>query len=235
MATFTIALKYALEITGATPENAYASIGLGDYPIFDPDYRDVLNQKIVERYFNREIGMETIDMFQFALRRKMNEIMPYYNKLYCTEKLNYDPLSTMDITTKANSTNVEDATAEALNNSTSNTDSGSRSVQSTTPQTMLSGLEDYASSAADVTSDSDVSSESIQDSTANTTTTADAESHVYGYQGIPANLIMAYRASLLNIDLMILADIEECFMLVWDNGDEYSQSAYLYPRPMLNY
>jgi hypothetical protein len=100
---------------------------------------------------------------------------------------------------------------------------------------MLSGLEDYASSAADVTSDSDVSSESIQDSTANTTTTADAESHVYGYQGIPANLIMAYRASLLNIDLMILADIEECFMLVWDNGDEYSQSAYLYPRPMLNY
>ena len=222
MATFTIALKNVLEITGATPENNYGPIGLDVYPVFDADYRDELNQKIVDHFWNREIGMETIDMFKFALKRKMNEVMPYYNKLYESERLNYNALSTMDITTEANSATTEDSTMESQTLATSDTESDSRSVQSTTPQTMLSGLEDYASSASDVGSDSLVTSDSDQTTSGNTTTSVDANSRVFGYQGIPANLIMAYRASLLNIDLMLLADLEECFMQVWDNGDEYS-------------
>jgi len=67
----------------------------------------------------------------------------------------------------------------------------------------------------------------VQDSNANTTTNVNADSRVFGYQGIPANLLMAYRASLLNIDLMVIGDIEDCFMQVWDNGDEYSNADYL--------
>jgi len=227
MSSFTIKLKDVIDITGASSDNNYEPIGLAIYPIFDTDYRDGLNQKIIEHYWNREIGMETIDMFKFAMRRKLNEIMPYYNKLYESERLDYNALSTMDITTKASSTVTDETEANSVSNATSDTASGSRSVQSTTPQTMLSSLEDYASSAADVNSDSNVTSDSTQDNTATTNTNTNADSHVSGYQGIPANLIMAYRASLLNIDMMVINDIEECFMLVWDTGDEYSDSINL--------
>lgn len=228
MSAFTIKLKDALDVVQATEENNYRPIGLADYPIFDTDYRDELNKKIIERYWNREIGMETIDMFTFALKRKMNEIMPYYNKLYETEKLIHDPLSTMDITTTAKSSVDEGATSTALNNSTNDSTSGSRSVNSSTPQTMLSGNEDYAESAADVNSTSAVSSESNQSNETTGQTNTNADSHVSGYQGIPGNIIMAYRASLLNIDLMVLSDLEELFMLIWDTGDEYTRNN-LYP------
>jgi hypothetical protein len=295
MATFTIVLKTCIDLVKATPENGYAPIGLGIYPIFDEAYRGGLNQKIVDHYWNREIGMETIEMFSFAMKRKMNEIMPYYNKLYVSERIEFDALVTMDITTTGGTTSQEDtvvnrdaltdttasstedvvgnrdantdnvstttdeahATTDA--NNTTDTDSHSRSVQSQTPQTMLSGNEDYAASAADVNSDGTTTSVSDQSTDSNSlsdvdgnthlvessdqSTQNDAEgnahtveagdrstsydsditNHVIGYQGIPSNLIMAYRASLLNIDMQIIAELEECFMLVWDNGDEYTQ------------
>lgn len=74
------------------PELGY-DFGLADYPIFDEQYRNVLNTKIIEHFWFREIGFETIHMFLFALNRKMNEIMPYYNQRYKSELLNIEPFS----------------------------------------------------------------------------------------------------------------------------------------------
>lgn len=67
--------------------------GLNDYPIFDESYRNVLNRKIIEHFWFREIGYETIHMFLFALNRKMREIMPLYNQRYKSELLNLEPFS----------------------------------------------------------------------------------------------------------------------------------------------
>ena len=69
-------------------------LALTDYPIFDENYRHYLNQKIIDHYYFREIGQETPDRFNFCLRRKMNEIMPYYNELYKTALLPFDPFVT---------------------------------------------------------------------------------------------------------------------------------------------
>lgn len=52
------------------------------YVLFDEEYRKVLNNKILAHYINYQIGYESISLFLFALNRKMNEIMPYYNQLY---------------------------------------------------------------------------------------------------------------------------------------------------------
>lgn len=71
--------------------NGY-DLGLKDYPIFDESYRAVLNQKIIDHYYMREIGAETPELFTFYLNRKMREIMPYYNQLYESAKIEYDPL-----------------------------------------------------------------------------------------------------------------------------------------------
>ena len=84
-------------------------IGLNDYPIFRADYRDILNKKITDHYWFYEIGHETHFMFARQMRTKMNEIMPYYNKLYETELIKFDPFMTMQVTTENSSENKMDS------------------------------------------------------------------------------------------------------------------------------
>lgn len=229
MSTFTIPLKKVITLTGGVitfePPNTImtgGNIGLNHYPIFEDDYKKILDGKIIDRYWNREIGMETIEMFQLAMRRKMNEIMPYYNKLYLTEKIPYEALSTIDLhtTSDADSEQVNTASGEA--ESVTSTESKSRSVSSETPQTMLDPNADYATSAADANGQSSGNSNSTETNEQNANTNTHSVSDVVGYQGAASSLIMQYRESLLNIDTMILADLEELFMLVWDNGDSYT-------------
>lgn len=64
-----------------------------DFPIFNGEHKAELEEKIVKRYYMREIGFETPEMFVFALDEKLNSIMPYYNSLYKTASLEYDILN----------------------------------------------------------------------------------------------------------------------------------------------
>jgi hypothetical protein len=230
MGTFTIPLKKVIDLTGGTvtldPDTGISTlvggnIGLGYYPIFDPAYKEGLTGKIVDHYWNREIATETIEMFQMSMRRKMNEIMPYYNLLYESTKILYDPLSTVDLTTVTSGNTTDHS--ETTNNQTA--DTSGRTVSSETPQTMLSGNSDYATNATDSnsqhTANGDNSADSLQE--------ADVNSNTKGFQGIASDLIVRYRESLLNIDVMVINELEECFMLVWDNGDEYMDNGnFLY-------
>lgn len=231
MGTFTMPLKKVIKITGGTDNIVNGvtklvggNIGLGYYTIFDEDYRDTLNGLIVDRYYNREIGMESIEMFQLAMRRRMNEIMPYYNKLFLTEKIEHDPLSTVNLRTMSNGNAIQVAESAGESDSTGYAGAKSRSVSSETPQTMLSGSGDYATAANDANSTSDNTSAATQSSTDNANTTSTNENHTTGYQGLASDLVMRYRDSLLNIGLMVIGELEDCFMLVWDNGDSYTNS-----------
>lgn len=87
MSQYTTQLRYILENPMWTDER----LGLSNYPIFDENYRNTLNQKIKDFYYFEEIGYETPARFCFKLRQKMNLIMPYYNKLYQSELLKIEP------------------------------------------------------------------------------------------------------------------------------------------------
>ena len=67
-----------------------------DYPIYDEEYRSVLETKIIRHYYTREICAETVGLWKLFLQTRMNEIMPYYNKLYQSELLEFDPLEDVD-------------------------------------------------------------------------------------------------------------------------------------------
>lgn len=71
-----------------------------DYPLFRADHRPTLERKIIETYYFREIGQETPDRFKHYLKAKMRLIMPYYNKLYESETLDFDPFITDEHFTK---------------------------------------------------------------------------------------------------------------------------------------
>lgn len=205
----------------------WTKMGLGYYPIFDEAYRPVLNGKIISNFFMREIGMETIDLWLWNIQNRMNNIMPYYNKLYLTEKIPYSALDTMHISSTRNDTVQESSVATAHNTATSETDSLARAVQSETPQTMLSGSEDYATGATDT--NSQTSANSSGDNTSNSTNNVenDGTSLVTGYQAAASDLITKYRGTLLNIDMMIISDLQECFMGILNSSDDYSQNGFL--------
>lgn len=71
----------------------------GGFHIFDEEYRAVLCKKILRHYYTREICAETVGLWKLWLNNKMNEIMPYYNKMYELESKKIEPLVDVDITT----------------------------------------------------------------------------------------------------------------------------------------
>lgn len=73
-----------------------------DYPIFDEDYKIPLEKKILRHYYLREIGFETLGVWKLKLNDKLNEIMPYFNQLYKSELLKFNPLYDVDVQTKSN-------------------------------------------------------------------------------------------------------------------------------------
>ena len=138
-----------------------------DFPIFDENYRETLETKIIRHYYTREIGLETYGLWKLKLQTKLNEIMPYYNKLYESELFTYNPLYDVDMTTThvgrktGENTNVDSRISERSNSGTSKnvgdetkadtnraTTSGERSVENTgsetnTGRTKNSATRDY--------------------------------------------------------------------------------------------
>lgn len=105
--------------TEAVIEKARGKIFDFDYPIFDDDYKPVLETKILRHYYFREIGFETYGLWKFHLQNKMNEIMPYYNKMYNSELFEFNPLFNIDITRTKKNTN--DSNKNTKQNDNSNT------------------------------------------------------------------------------------------------------------------
>ena len=70
-----------------------------DYPIFDVAYKPILESKILRHFYTREIGFETVGLWKLKLSARLNDIMPYYNKLYESELIEFNPLYNEDIRT----------------------------------------------------------------------------------------------------------------------------------------
>jgi len=110
-------------------EKSRAKIFDFDYPIFDEKYRSVLETKIIKHYYTREIAAETVGLWKLWLDERMNNIMPYYNQLYKSELLEFNPLYDTDITTDSNrkinheeNTTDNNVRTDNLNNKNTRTD-----------------------------------------------------------------------------------------------------------------
>ena len=190
--------------------NSRAKIFDFDYPIFDEAYRSVLETKILKHYYTREIGQETIGLWKLKLDTKLNEIMPYYNQLYKSELLDFNPLYNFNITRDHN---VQSNGYRTTGNSITTNDE-TKNLYSDTPQGSLYGVENstYLTNARKI-SNNNSSSSSGNDQYDNT---EDYLEHVYGYEGKNASeLLLKYRETFLNIDMQIINDLEELFFQLW--------------------
>lgn len=69
-----------------------------NFGIFDEAYREKLVSKVLKHYYLREIGAETVGVWMLWMNTKFEEIMPYYNQLYESAKLKFEPFYDVDYT-----------------------------------------------------------------------------------------------------------------------------------------
>lgn len=201
MSTYTTQLRYIVE-------SGY-DLGLKDYPIFDESYRASLNNKIIEHFYFREIGLETAALFKRFLNRKLNEIMPYYNQLYKSTLVELEPLTRIDL---METFKRED---NGQFNGTMQDDTNNFNVYSDTPQGNLSTADIqnhlYASSAS--------KDENTQNTSTNQTTenTLEHTKHNWGNDArrTDSEMILEYRRTFLNIDMQVIEELEPLFMQIW--------------------
>ena len=228
MADFTIELRDVVRKLGAD------HVGLSDYPIFDEQYREFLNAKILDHYWYNEIAHETVDMFVHQLRVKMGEIMPYYNKWYEAELIDIDPLSTQDTRStggsksKSHGSSQQQGSTSIENDTVSDGHSVSRTVLSEYPQARLAGSKDYATASKEnktdnhggqkVTGRTDQTSNASQGSSGE----ASSELHSWGRSGHTAALIAAWRETFVNVDMLVISELEPLFMGLHSSNDSFT-------------
>lgn len=212
-----------------------------DFPIFDENYRQVLCRKILKHYYTREIAHETVGRWKLALNAKLNEIMPYYNQLYKSELLEFNPFYDVDLTRSregsgtsnrtSNNTETNSGTSKNVSSGsgTSNTDTLNRF--SDTPQNSMDtqGITDSVplTTVTKVNEDNTTTNESTDTLTRNDTKTGNGTENinntdkyietVKGKQGTEnySSLLKKFRETFLNIDMMIIEDCSDCFFTLW--------------------
>lgn len=90
------------------------------FPIWDENYKSVLEHKIISHYYFNEIGEETVGLWKMRLYSRLNEIMPYYNQLYNSTIIEFNPLIDTDYTVEHGGSSTNDETRNASENSENN-------------------------------------------------------------------------------------------------------------------
>ena len=217
-----------------------------DYPsYYKGEQKAAFEQKVLDHFWTRQIGQETVGRFLLYFRRTVREIMPLYIQRYESVDMMKDPeirpLDNYNMIEEFESESSEQNTGTSSVNGTTTVDgtdstrasSGGLTVRSDTPQESLAlpvGTDGnvtltYASeleqtrglNESEVTTDTETSTESTSTDTA---TGSGSERHTLTRRGnigvtTYAQLLEGYRQTFLNIDMEIIEELESCFMGVF--------------------
>lgn len=212
-----------------------------DFPIFDENYRQVLCRKILKHYYTREIAHETVGRWKLALNAKLNEIMPYYNQLYKSELLEFNPFYDVDLTRSregsgtsnktSNNTETNSGTSKNVSSGSGTNNTNTLNRFSDTPQNSMDtqGIADSVplTTVTKVNEDNTTTNTSTDTLTRGDSKTGNGTENinstdkyietVKGKQGTEnySSLLKKFRETFLNIDMMIIEDCSDCFFTLW--------------------
>lgn len=227
MSQYTTEVRYICEdISGLTEsvgrtsiddviDKSWEEIFGTDFPMFDEDYRETLCKKILAHYYTREIGYETVGLWIFKLRVRMNEIMPYYNQMYESALLEFNPFKDFEYTVEHEGENS--GSTSGSNSGTTSDSSSSTNKYSETPQNGLSGVlnDEYLTSA---TVNSDTNSGSTRNSSESESSGTNKWSELFSGKRSGesySKLLQEFRKSFVNIDLDIINSLGDLFFNLW--------------------
>ena len=91
-----------------------------DYPMFDEEYRKEFETHFIRQFYMRQIGFETASLFKMELETWLIINMPYYNRMFESENLKFDPLVNTALTVKNDKEIDNTRDFESENNATTN-------------------------------------------------------------------------------------------------------------------
>jgi hypothetical protein len=191
--------------------------------------REELNEKIINHYYFREIGFETVPRFLFALQRKLNEIMPLYNQMFKSVDLDINPIDNVNMTEtfshEISGSGKTTSNGTSSNSGTNTSDNENLNVESDTPPTELSEDDIKANKYASRTSHSKDTNSNSQsgtsssngevNSTGNKTETYERKEFGSSKGYTFAQNIEQWRNIMINIEEEILNDLQDLFMNCW--------------------
>jgi hypothetical protein len=210
MSSYTMQLKECLEMwtqdeaisTRDRIEKGRSKLFDFDYPIFDEAYKKVFETHFIRKFYMREIGFETEGRFKYELETWLLIHMPYFNKMFESELLEFDPLINTKIETTHNKTVDKDQTQDTTTDGTNNSvsvgesdgtlidDSFNRRLESNNPDSRLTITSNDGEGVIEYASSIDENNEnSSKTSTNNTSGTTDDTTSVVGHASAVINEI----------------------------------------------
>lgn len=169
--------------------------------------KDQLAKRIVDHFFLREIGSDSIGSFQLFVKDKMNEIMETYAPLIYSASIKYDPL------VNVNFTETYSGTTDSSSKSNSSSNGSGLTVNSDTPQGQISKSQilqgKYASSTG-----ANETENTINDTSSNNGR-EDYTKITKGNSGVSATsqkMIVQYRENIRALNTEIVYELEPLFM-----------------------
>ena len=231
MSKYTTQLRYICEQKAGLTEStgdyneviaeSYNQIIHPETALFDPNYEAVLYPKIIRHYYFDEIAHETVAHFIFRLNLKLDEILPYYNQLYESALLEFNPLSDVDYTITGSKEDNNEVDSTRTDNLAASVINHTKDLVSDTPQGSIQNV--------DINNNLYITGANVTDSTIqnnNTGTQKHADvihnlneytEHVAGKRGglTTSEMLLKFRETFLNVDMMIINDLKNCFMGVY--------------------
>ena len=157
--------------------------------------KDRLARKIIDHYYMRESGLETIGLFKQRAKILMEELMEEYLPLIYSASIEYDPLVNVDVTTTL-SRRVDDSA-----------NSSGLTINSDTPQGEISKANILAGNYASSTQGGESSNASQTLETNSSTTKGNS-----GVSATAQKMIEQYRNNIRAIDREIINKLNPLFM-----------------------
>lgn len=209
-----------------------------NFPIFDENYRLPLEYRFLKHFYTREICEETVGLWKLRVEDKLNLVMPYYNKLYESALLEFNPFYDVDVTTDhktdfKSDSNLEENVGYSENSSVNNESTSNNlnwNLYSDTPQGGVNGLNSiddnlYLTNARKETqsgggtddTESERTSETAKEATNKLKNLEEYLEHVKGKRGPTSysNLLNEFRATFLRIDNMLMDELSTLFFGLW--------------------
>lgn len=204
-------------------ESSWNKIFTTKTSFFDEEYRSILCKKILKHYYMREICCETVGLWMLWINTRLEEIMPYYNKLYESARIEFNPMHDVDVTTTHSGKGTEkgNGSRDSTSNANSNSNSNRKEKYSDTPQGGLSGVESGAYlTSATINENSDSGTTSIKDNETNTkniNTTEEYTERIVGKNGGEnfSSMLTKFRETFLNIDMQVINEFNDLFFGLW--------------------
>lgn len=151
-----------------------------DYQFDDVTFKKQIEQAIIDQYYFNEIGQETPERFKHRFITRFKRIIPYYNQLYNTTLLSYNPLVNYTINEGLNQLSETNNNQENSGKTTTSQDSTATSVNTGT-----------TTNSADTSSESLTTNNLQTDTTGDTTSTTNDKGNDFPDTGIAGATFLA--------------------------------------------